>query len=58
MWEALLARVPEERAWDRDEEVVPLSVVDVVATPDGVVPVPRVLGTDCPVAPELLREVG
>jgi len=60
MWDALCARQQqsEDQAWELDEEVVPLTLIDVVATPDGVGPAPRTLATDCPIAPELLREVG
>jgi len=59
LWQALLARL-EARGdpWDADEEVVPLSLVDAVAGPWGVVaPAEATARTDCPIAPELSNGV-
>jgi len=62
MWIALCTRIGDERPWDRADEVVPVSLVDTVLTPDG-----RrdrtgheafALHPDAPLAPELLREAG
>jgi hypothetical protein len=48
-----------ERPWDRDEELVPLDVVDQVVGPDGPeAPDDAARRSDCPVTPELLRQVG
>ena len=57
LWEAVSARVPPTGApWDADEEIVPLSWVDLVAGPEGLEPVEVALGrSTCPPAPELLR---
>ena len=55
MWDSLVERaLGMVEAWDADEEIVPLSLVDRVAGPDGLVSVAEaVANTDCPVAPEL-----
>jgi hypothetical protein len=58
MWDAVQRRVDDGRAepWDRDDEVVPLDLVDQVAGRFGLLPVADALRrVDCPVAPELLR---
>lgn len=55
MWDSLIERaLGMVEAWEADEEVVPLALVDRVAGPDGLVSVPEaVSSTDCPVVPEL-----
>ena len=55
MWDSLVERaLGMVEAWDADEEIVPLSLVDKVAGPDGLVSVAEaVASTGCPVAPEL-----
>lgn len=55
MWDSLIERaLGMVEAWDADEEVVPLELVDQVAGPDGLVSVAEAISsTDCPVAPEL-----
>lgn len=56
MWDALADRRATRAAdpWDLDEELVPLTLVDLVAGPGGLEPVGDALRrTDCPVAPEL-----
>ena len=55
MWNSLIERaLGMVNAWEADEEVVPLALVDRVAGPDGPVSVPEaVSSTDCPVVPEL-----
>lgn len=56
VWEALVSRLDDEgEPWERDDEVVPLDLVDCVVGPDGLRPVAEALQrTDCPIAPELL----
>ena len=55
MWDSLIERaLGKVDAWEADEEIVPLALVDLVAGPDGLVSVPEaVSSTDCPVVPEL-----
>jgi len=55
MWDSLIERVLEMvEAWEADEEVVPLALVDRIAGPTGLVSVPEALSSvDCPVVPEL-----
>jgi len=55
MWDSLIERaLGMVEAWDADEEVVPLALVDKVAGPDGLVTVAEAISsTDCPVTPEL-----
>ncbi|MCY3910302.1 MAG: hypothetical protein OXF99_02240 [bacterium] len=55
MWDSLTERaLAMVEAWEADEEIVPLGLVDRVAGPDGLVSVPEaVSSTDCPVVPEL-----
>ncbi|HVX16844.1 MAG TPA: hypothetical protein VHA73_02335 [Acidimicrobiales bacterium] len=57
MFDALAARLDlQGEPWDRDEEVVPLALVDRVVGPGGAETVDAArLRTDCPVVPELLR---
>lgn len=44
--------------WDTDDEIVPLDLVDCLVGPSGPEPVAEGLRrTDCPVAPELLKEI-
>jgi translation initiation factor 2B subunit (eIF-2B alpha/beta/delta family) len=48
-----------EHPWDRDEELVPLDLADQVVGPDGPeAPADAAGRFDCPVTPELLRQVG
>lgn len=63
MWDALLERADlGDEPWDADDEVVPLDLVDRVATPHGLCSVSDALQrVDCPIAPELLvdrRDLG
>ena len=45
--------------WDRDDELVPVDLVDCVLGPSGAqTPEEAVRRSDCPVTPELLRQVG
>lgn len=55
MWDSLVERaLGMVEAWEADEEVVPLALVDRVAGPDGLVSAAEaVSSTDCPVTPEL-----
>jgi hypothetical protein len=56
MWAPLRDRVRTDEAWDADEEVVPLELVDRVVGPVGVQEVADALRrTDCPVVPELFK---
>lgn len=57
VWEALLAQLDlTGEPWERHEEVVPVRLVDKVIGSVGMMDVERARrGTDCPVAPELLR---
>ncbi|CAN5203345.1 hypothetical protein BH18ACT4_BH18ACT4_04060 [soil metagenome] len=57
MWDALVCRLDAcGDAWENEDEVVPLDLVDRFAGPKGVETVEAGLGrTDCPIAPELLR---
>jgi hypothetical protein len=58
MWDALVSRVDPDEPWDADDEVVPLELVDCVVGPDGLESVAAALKrTDCPVAPELFKEL-
>ena len=58
MWEGLVARLDLEDPWEADDEVVPLDLVDLVVGPGGPEPVADALRrTDCPVAPELFKEL-
>lgn len=58
MWDAMVARVETEDPWDADDEIVPLDLVDRVVGPDGPEPVAdALLRTDCPVAPELFKQL-
>lgn len=55
MWNSLIERaLGMVEVWEADEEVVPLTLVDLVAGPGGLASVAQaVASTDCPVAPEL-----
>lgn len=56
MWEPVRARLGHDEPWDRDDEVVPLDLVDRIAGPRGPEAVADALRrTDCPVAPELFK---
>ncbi len=57
LWSAMLERVEHGRdPWELDDEVVPLGLVSHVAGPDGISEGLGALnGTECPMAPELLR---
>jgi hypothetical protein len=59
LWQALLGRVDGRGdPWEREEEVLPLSLVDVVVGPWGALPpADAVRRTDCPIAPELSKGV-
>jgi hypothetical protein len=59
LWRSLQSRLDARGApWDADEEVVPLSLVDVVAGPWGTGTVAEALTrTDCPIAAELFKGV-
>ena len=60
LWTALAERIDDERPWDQAAEVVPVALVDTVITPDGrqdAATHPISLVTDCPVAPELFRDL-
>jgi len=59
LWQALLGRLDGHGdPWERDEEAVPLSLVDAVVGPWGLVaPADAVRHTDCPIAPELSKGV-
>lgn len=57
VWEHLVARMTaDDEAWELDEEVVPLTLVDKVVGPRGLETVDAMLRrVDTPVVPELLR---
>jgi hypothetical protein len=58
VWEAIGRHLDDDEPWEPDEEVLPLDLVDQVVGPDGPQSVLEALRrTDCPVAPELLREL-
>lgn len=59
LWEVIESRFDADRddPWDRDEEIVPLDLVDQLVGPDG--PEPVEVGmrrVACPIAPELFKE--
>jgi hypothetical protein len=58
LWDALASRLREDdEPWLAAEEVVPTDLVDGVVGPTGLRPTHEaVTGSDCPVAPELLKE--
>ncbi len=59
LWDSMAVRLEAAcEPWDADEEIIPLELVDRLVGPAGPEPVPDGLRrTDCPVAPELLREI-
>ncbi|QGG95932.1 hypothetical protein [Actinomarinicola tropica] len=58
VWEGLVARLDVDEPWDADDEVVPLDLVDRIVGAHGPEPVADALRrTDCPVAPELFKEL-
>jgi hypothetical protein len=58
LWTALARRLDDGEPWDATEEVVPLDLVDQVVGPDGPLDAADALSrADCPVAPELTREI-
>jgi hypothetical protein len=59
LWAALSSRIHSDpEPWANAEELVPIDLVDAVVGPRGTESVADALGrADCPVAPELLREV-
>lgn len=59
LWAALVTRLGRTGApWERDEEVVPLDLVDTVVGPSGAQPPATAARlADCPVVPELLKEM-
>lgn len=56
MWAALIDRVDGPRPWDLDDEVVPIDLLDAIATPIGRLVAGAAVPLDCPVAPELVRK--
>jgi hypothetical protein len=58
LWDALAARLGEDdEPWLAAEEIVPLDLVDGVVGPSGLRPTHEAVArSDCPVAPELLKE--
>ena len=59
MWDALAGRLDTMgEPWELDDELVPLDLVDRVATPAGLLDVAdAVTRIDCPIAPELFKSV-
>jgi hypothetical protein len=58
MWETIVSRLDLDEPWDADDEIVPLDLVDRIVGPNGPEPVADALKrTDCPVAPELFKEL-
>lgn len=59
LWEALAARLERSgEPWESVDEIVPADLVDTVVGPSGPKPVSEaVRRADCPVAPELLKEI-
>lgn len=59
MWDGVLARLgPDADPWDRPLDEVPLALVDQVVGHHGAEPVADALRrTDCPVVPELFRDI-
>ncbi|MFN8050950.1 MAG: hypothetical protein U0Q22_05915 [Acidimicrobiales bacterium] len=57
VWDALVSRWDvSDEPWEADEEIVPLSLVDVVIGPDGPLDAAAVASlVDCPIAPELFK---
>jgi hypothetical protein len=59
--EAVWRRLDDDpdHPWDRDDELVPVDLVDCVIGPSGAdAPATALRRVDCPVTPELLRQVG
>jgi hypothetical protein len=58
MWDALASRVDVDDPWDADDEIVPLDLIDRIVGPAGPEPVADAIKrTDCPVAPELFKQL-
>ena len=59
IWDAMTSRLDRQgEPWELDEDIVPIDLVDCLVGPSGPEPVADALRrTDCPIAPELLREV-
>ena len=58
MWDTLVSRVGLDDPWDADDELVPIDLVDRLVGPAGPEPVAEGLKrVDCPVAPELFKEL-
>jgi hypothetical protein len=59
LWQALAGRLDDDgEPWEAVDELVPLDLVDAVVGPAGVQPPDEaVRRADCPVAPELLKEI-
>lgn len=56
MWDGLRARLDRSEPWDRDDEIVPLDLVDCIVGPRGPQAVDDALRrVDCPVVPELFK---
>jgi hypothetical protein len=59
IWDCMVQRLDAAcDPWDADEELVPLDLVDKVVGPDGPEdPADARRRTDCPIAPELFKEL-
>jgi hypothetical protein len=59
IWECMVQRLDAAcEPWDADEELVPLDLVDKIVGPDGPEdPADARRRTDCPIAPELFKEL-
>ncbi len=56
MWDGMIDLIDRGDPWERDDELVPLELVDQVVGPQGAEPVPQALErTDCPIVPELFK---
>jgi hypothetical protein len=56
MWDGLVGQLDMSDPWDREDELVPLELVDRIVGVKGPEPIPDALRrTDCPVVPELFK---
>lgn len=56
MWDGLVGQLDPADPWEREDELVPLELVDRVVGPQGPEPIPDALRrTDCPIVPELFK---
>jgi hypothetical protein len=56
MWDGLLSQIDSGDPWEREEELVPLELVDRIVGPQGPEEVSEGLRrTDCPIVPELFK---